>query len=90
MRAQLLINQDKIIDKEKVKYKHLKSLKSAEQTTNYDVNYYRLELKVDPSVKHRLLDKYSRLVRQGKIEVYTKSQLEKSKKETFVRPIDQF
>ena len=46
--------------------------------------------KVDPSVKHRLLEKYSRLIRQGKIEGYTESQLLKAKNEPFVDPMDQF
>ncbi|RLD22754.1 MAG: hypothetical protein DRI71_07085 [Bacteroidetes bacterium] len=43
------------------------------------VKVYQELLKIDPSVKHKILERYSRLVRQEKIEAYAKSQLTKSK-----------
>lgn len=41
------------------------------------VMVYQELRKIDPSVKHRLLDKYSRLVRSNKIIGYTQAQLDK-------------
>ena len=43
------------------------------------VKVYQELIKIDPSVKHRVLDKYSRLVRQERLESYTKDQLGKPK-----------
>lgn len=42
------------------------------------VKVYEELIKVDPSVKNKLLDKYSRLVRQEKLYSYTEAQLLKS------------
>jgi hypothetical protein len=43
------------------------------------VKVYQELIKIDPSVKHKILDRYSRLVKQDKLDAYTHSQLEKSK-----------
>ena len=43
------------------------------------VKVYQELIKVDPSVRHRVLDKYSRLVRQEKLENYIETQLAKPK-----------
>jgi hypothetical protein len=41
------------------------------------VKVYRELKKIDPDVKHRLLEKYSRMEKKGKIEAYTESMLNK-------------
>lgn len=43
------------------------------------VKVYQELLKIDPSVKHRVLDKYSKLVRQEKLTNYVETQLAKTK-----------
>ena len=43
------------------------------------VKVYQELLKIDPSVKHKTLDRYSRLHRQDKLNTYTESQLAKVK-----------
>ena len=43
------------------------------------VKVYQELLKIDPSVRHRTLEKYSRLLRQEKLENYTSSLLIKTK-----------
>lgn len=43
------------------------------------VKVYQELLKIDPSVKHRVLDKYSKLVRQEKLANYVETQLAKPK-----------
>lgn len=43
------------------------------------VKVYQELLKIDPSVKHRVLEKYSRLVRQEKLNTYAETQLAKPK-----------
>jgi len=43
------------------------------------VNVYQELLKIDPSVKHRVLDKYSKLIRQEKLTNYVETQLAKPK-----------
>ena len=45
------------------------------------VKVYQELLKIDPSVQHKILDKYSRLIRQDKLKVYAESKLAESKKE---------
>ena len=45
------------------------------------VKVYEELINIDPSVKHKLLDKYSRLVRQGKLEKYTENEWTKAKVE---------
>ena len=42
------------------------------------VKVYQELLKIDPSVKHKVLDKYSRLIRQEKLDNYAASELNKS------------
>ena len=42
------------------------------------VKVYQELKKIDPSVKHKVLEKYSRLVRQEKLAYYTESALNKS------------
>lgn len=42
------------------------------------VKVYQELLKIDPSFKNKLLDKYSRMVRQEKLERYTETQLNKA------------
>jgi len=47
------------------------------------VKVYQELKKVDPSVKHRILEKYSRMVKSNKIETYTQTQLAKAQAESF-------
>lgn len=47
------------------------------------VKVYQELKKVDPSVKHRILEKYSRMVNSNKIETYAQTQLAKVKEESF-------
>jgi hypothetical protein len=46
------------------------------------VKVYQELKKMDPSVRHRVLEKYSRLVRQEKLHSYTESALAKSETDT--------
>lgn len=43
------------------------------------VKVYQELIKIDPSVRNKVLERYSRLVKQGKLDSYTQSQLIKSK-----------
>ena len=43
------------------------------------VKVYQELIKIDPSVRNKVLERYSRLVRQGKLDSYAESQLIKSK-----------
>ena len=43
------------------------------------VSVYQELIKIDPSVKHRVLEKYSRLVKQERLENYTEAQLAKTR-----------
>ena len=43
------------------------------------IKVYQELVKIDPSVKHKLLDKYSRLLRQDKLYAYTENKLTKPK-----------
>ena len=43
------------------------------------VKVYQELIKIDPSVKHRVLDKYSKLIRQEKLTHYVETQLAKPK-----------
>ena len=43
------------------------------------VRVYQELIMIDPSVKHRVLEKYSRLVKQERLENYTESQLAKTR-----------